>query len=103
MRYAMRKCLLFVVAVSLTMSLGRITVPTPIVSHENDACELTPHYGAQQIAWRLTNAPKVEVKYFSGGYAPESGPCDAMSAHGFYGTEKEVVAYIAGFIKANSQ
>ena len=99
----MRKCLLFVVVVSLTMSLSRITVPTFIVSHENDACELNPHFGAKQIARRLTNAPKVEVKYFSGGYAPASGPCDAMSGHGFYGIEKEVVAYIAGFIKANSQ
>jgi pimeloyl-ACP methyl ester carboxylesterase len=86
-----------------SMSLGRITVPTLIVSHENDACELTPHYGAKQIARLLKNAPKVEVKYFSGGYAPASGPCDAMSAHGFYGIEKEVVAYIAGFIKANSE
>ena len=86
-----------------SLSLGRINVPTLIVSHENDACELTPHYGAKQIARRLTNAPKVEVKYFSGGYAPASGPCDAMSAYGFYGIEKEVVAYIAGFIKANSE
>jgi len=85
-----------------SLSLGRISVPTLIVAHENDACVLTPHYGAEQIARRLTNAPKVEVKYFSGGYAPASGPCDAMSAHGFYGIEKEVVAYIAGFIKANS-
>jgi pimeloyl-ACP methyl ester carboxylesterase len=86
-----------------SLSLGRINVPTLIVSHENDACEFTPHYGAKQIARRLTSAPKVEVKYFGGGYAPTSGPCDAMSAHGFYGIEKEVVAYIAGFIKANSQ
>ena len=86
-----------------SLSLGRITVPTLIVAHENDACEFTPHFGAKQISTRLTNAPKVEVKYFSGGYAPASGPCDAMSAHGFYGIEKEVVAYIADFIKANSE
>lgn len=86
-----------------SFSLDRINVPTLIVSHKNDGCEFTPPSGAQQIARRLINAPKVEVKYFGGGYFPASGRCDAMSAHGFYGIEKEVVAYIADFIKTNSQ
>jgi pimeloyl-ACP methyl ester carboxylesterase len=86
-----------------SLSLDRIDVPTLIVSHEKDGCEFTPPSGAQQIARRLINAPKVEVKYFRGGYFPASGPCDAMSAHGFYGIEKEVVAYIADFIKTNSE
>jgi pimeloyl-ACP methyl ester carboxylesterase len=86
-----------------SLGLERIKVPTLIVSHKKDGCEFTPPSGAQQIAKRLINAPKVVVKYFSGGYFPASGPCDAMSAHGFYGIEKEVVAYIADFIKVNSE
>ena len=84
-----------------SLSLDRIDMPTLIVSHENDGCEFTPPSGAQQIARRLINAPKVEVKYFSGGYSLASRRCDPMSAHGFYGIEKEVVAYIADFIKTN--
>jgi hypothetical protein len=84
-----------------SLSLDRIEVPTLIVSHENDGCEFTPPSGAQQIAGRLINAAKVEVKYFSGGYSLASRRCDPMSAHGFYGIEKEVVAYIADFMKTN--
>jgi len=39
------------------------------------------------------------VKSFSGGSAPESKPCRAMSYHGFLGLEDEVVNYISNFIE----
>ena len=85
------------------MELHKITVPTLIVSHEDDMCHVTPPEGSEDIKDGLTNASKVEVKYFSGGDESTSKPCKAKSAHGFLGIEAEVVDYIANFIKVNSQ
>lgn len=87
----------------ISLDLAQIKVPVLVVSHKNDKCKVTPPIGAEQIAARLINAPKVEVKYFDGGHIAKSGSCNALSAHGFYGIEKEVVDYIAKFIKSNSK
>ncbi len=40
---------------------------------------------------------------FSGGDEPGAKPCKALSAHGFLGIEKEVVAAIAAFVKSASR
>lgn len=80
------------------MALDRIRVPTLIVAHESDACRFTPPEGAKEIAQRLVNSPQVAVKYFSGGYEPKSQPCQALSAHGFFGIESKVLAAITDFI-----
>lgn len=85
------------------MELDKITVPTLIVSHEDDACHVTLPEGSEIIKERLTKATRVELKYFSGGDEPTSKPCKAKSAHGFLGIEGEVVDYIINFIKTNSQ
>jgi hypothetical protein len=85
------------------MELHKITVPTLIISHEDDACHVTLPEGSELIKNGLTKAPKVELKFFSGGDEPRSNPCKAKSAHGFLGIESEVVKYIADFIKTNSQ
>ena len=85
------------------MELDKIIVPTLIVSHQDDKCRVTPPEGAEQIKKGLTKAPKVEVKFFSGGDKPQSDPCKPKSAHGFLGIENEVVKYIADFIKTNSK
>jgi dienelactone hydrolase len=82
------------------MAIGRIRMPTLIVAHEQDGCNKTPPEGAEKIRARLTQAGKVEVKFFNGGHE-ESKPCQAMSHHGFLGIERDVVAYITDFIKAN--
>ncbi len=83
-----------------SMALDQIKVPTLVVAHKDDECRFTPAAGAEKIAERLVNSPKVEVKYFRGGYMPESKPCKALSAHGFFGIESRVVAAIADFIKS---
>lgn len=83
------------------MVLENIKIPVLIVAHENDACWVTPPEGAEEIRKMLSNAPKAEVKYFSGGKKASSKPCKAKSRHGFYGLEKEVVNYIANFVKNN--
>ena len=87
----------------INMDLGKITVPTLIVSHQDDKCELTPASDAPKLKKALVNSPKVEIMYFTGGKRPKSKPCHALSAHGFYGIEDQVVTAIADFIKANSK
>lgn len=86
----------------INMDLGKITVPTLIVAHKDDGCDLTPAEDAEKLKSAFAKASKVEVKYFSGGKAPVSKPCNALSAHGYYGIEDEVVAAIADFINANN-
>jgi len=82
------------------MALDRLRMPVLLVAHRDDGCHHTPAEGAERIKQGLTAAPKVEVRYFTGGDRPRSKPCEAKSAHGFLGIEKEVVDAIAGFIKA---
>lgn len=83
------------------MALNAVKIPTLIVVNQDDACRYTPPSGAQQIARRLTAAPKVEVKRVSGGDTPRSKPCRSKSYHGFFGIEPEVVKTIADFIKTH--
>lgn len=83
------------------MSLNRIKAPTLVVHHKEDKCHVTTPEGAQAIKDALTNAYRVELKYFSGGDEPTSKPCKAESAHGYLGIENEVVKYIVEFIKTN--
>ena len=84
------------------MALNRITLPVLIVAHTDDACWVTPPADAEKLKSALTNAAAVEVKMFSGGDEPVSGPCQAKSAHGYLGIEQNVVKYIATFIKKYS-
>ena len=86
---------------SLTeMALADITVPTQVLAHRDDACPVTPPRGAKEIANRLTGAPKVDLAYFSGGAEPESGPCDPLCPHGFFGIEPAVIDRIATFMRS---
>jgi len=80
-------------------ALSAITVPVIIVSNREDACDLSPSADSELIKNRLTNASRVEVKYFSGGSPPQSKPCNALSRHGFLGIEEEVVGQILSFIE----
>ena len=86
----------------IDMNLGKISVPTLIVYHKNDACVETPPSDANKIKEALENSPKVEVMYFEGGKKPKSKPCAPLSAHGYYGIEEQVIGTVADFIKSNS-
>jgi len=67
------------------------SIPSPLlfVHHVEDSCEVTPHSAAKRLAARY---PLVSV---SGGLPARSQPCEALSAHGFYGREAETVDAIA--------
>jgi hypothetical protein len=87
----------------LNMNLDKITIPTLIVSHKDDNCDLSPASDAIHLKEALANSPKIEVMYFTGGKKPKTKPCGALSAHGFYGIENQVVSAIGSFIKSNSK
>jgi pimeloyl-ACP methyl ester carboxylesterase len=84
-----------------SMRLSAVRVPTLIVSHRKDGCDITPAADAPKLTRALTNARKVDVVLLDGGSPPQSEPCQAKSQHGFIGIESQAVARIAQFIKAN--
>jgi pimeloyl-ACP methyl ester carboxylesterase len=68
---------------------ARIKSPLLFVHHRDDACSVCPYSGAAALAGRY---PLVSV---SGGLPPESGPCEPLSAHGYFGRERDTVGAIA--------
>lgn len=84
-----------------SMRLAAITVPTLIVSHKRDGCDITPAADAPKLTKALSKSRKVDVVLLEGGSSPRSEPCQAMSQHGFIGIESQAVDRIAHFIKAN--
>ena len=86
-----------------SMAVGKIAVPTLILSHKKDGCDITPASDGPKLKARLTGAPKVELVILEGGSPPQSEPCEAKSQHGFLGIEREAVQTIARFVAANSK
>jgi pimeloyl-ACP methyl ester carboxylesterase len=86
-----------------SMPLQQVTVPTLIVSHKNDGCDITPAADAPKLRSRLAMAAKVDVVLLDGGSLPQSAPCEARAQHGFFGIESQAVGLIAAFIKANGK
>lgn len=85
-----------------SLPLDEVLLPTLIVAHAEDTCDITPPDGASKLRDRLTNAQPVEVVMLKGGEPTQSEPCDAMSRHGFLGVEDAAVDAVVKFIKANS-
>lgn len=69
-----------------------VKVPLLIVHHRADGCGATPYYAAEPLAKRF---PLISV---SGGEPAKTGPCDPLSAHGYFGREAETVAAIAAWM-----
>jgi len=69
-----------------------IKVPVLFVHHVSDQCGVTPYSDATRLADKY---PLISV---SGGLAPESGPCDPFSAHGYFGKELETVEEIINWM-----
>jgi hypothetical protein len=74
------------------VDFSKFKVPLLFVHHREDACNVCPYNAAQRLADRF---PLISV---SGGLPPQSGPCDPLSAHGYFGKEAEAVAAIANWI-----
>ena len=73
---------------------SQIKVPLLFVHHEDDGCGATPYREAS----RVTRYPLVALITVQGGKPPESGPCDPLSSHGFFGREAETVDAIAAWM-----
>ena len=85
------------------MALSEITVPTLIMSHREDRCNATPAADAAMLRMRLTKTSKAEIALLDGGDPPQSSPCEAKAAHGYFGIDAEAVDTIANFINSNSK
>ncbi len=81
------------------VDLKDIRVPVLVVHHREDGCFASPYSGAVLLPRQLVNAPRKAFVDFTGGDTPRSEPCEALSAHGYLGLEKTVVAAIAKFIR----
>ena len=81
-----------------SIDLAEIDDPVLIVHHVYDQCRVTPYQGAMELKNRLTESPQVDLVGVTGGIPPASGPCEALSNHGFYGVEQPVVRVITDWL-----
>jgi hypothetical protein len=73
-----------------------IKAPLLFVHHVDDACQVTPYFPAKRLG---ASYPLVSV---SGGRPAESGPCDPLSEHGFFGREAETVEAVKNWIRGRA-
>jgi pimeloyl-ACP methyl ester carboxylesterase len=69
-----------------------IKVPLLFVHHEDDGCGGTPYRDAARLA------PRFALVTVKGGPPAESGPCEPLSAHGFFGKEAQTVDAITAWM-----
>ena len=69
-----------------------IKAPVLLVHHVSDQCPVTPYSEAARLSDKY---PLVTV---FGGSPPQSGPCDPLSQHGFFGKETETVEQIVNWM-----
>ncbi len=69
-----------------------IKIPVLFTHHVSDQCEVTPYSDAARLSDKY---PLITV---FGSDPPQSGPCDAFSAHGYFGKESETVEQIVNWM-----
>lgn len=79
-------------------ALEKIVVPALVLAHEDDECWASPPDNAKALADRFKAAPRVAVRLLEGGKPPESGECDPLSGHGFWGIDRLASDAIADFV-----
>jgi len=84
------------------LRLNRISSPVLLVHHRDDGCHRCPFPEAQQLITKLSGSPKVDFVEVQGGDPPRSGPCKALSHHGFLGVENPVVQVITAWAGGKS-
>ncbi|MBF0513108.1 MAG: alpha/beta hydrolase [Desulfovibrionaceae bacterium] len=77
--------------------LESIAIPTLIVHNKGDGCPLCPVSDTPRLQSALTGAARSEIILMSGG-GGAGDPCEALSAHGYSGIEKETVSAISAWI-----
>ena len=84
----------------LAMELDKVTVPTLIAHHREDACEWTPPGKVAAMRAALKNAKPVKVLWYEGGSGMKGDPCEPLHHHGFVGIRRNVVGDIMAWIKS---
>jgi len=84
------------------VDLADIDNPVLIVQHARDECRSTPLQAALSLKANLTESPRVDLVQVTGGLPPASGACEALSPHGFYGTEQPVLRVIGDWIQGKA-
>lgn len=82
------------------VALDQIRMPVLVVHNRDDGCRASPYSDVAINMDRIRNAPIKELITTSGGML-RSGPCEALSPHGYYGIEDQVVPPIIAWIKAH--
>lgn len=82
----------------LGLGLGELAVPAMVVAHSGDSCEVTPPGDAAGLLESMAKSPRRRLLLVDGGAPARSAACQAMSPHGFFGREDEVIAAMAEFI-----
>ncbi len=80
--------------------IAQIAVPVLVVHNRDDRCPSSPYPGAEQAMAQLTAAPAKELLAVAGG-ASFSRDCGALSPHGYYRIEDQVVAAHYRWIEAH--
>jgi len=73
---------------------ARVKAPILFVHHGEDACPVCPYSAAVRASAKI----KAALITVHGGPEPHSGPCEPLSAHGFFGREAEVTQAIRAWI-----
>ncbi len=81
------------------LPLENIALPVLFVHHREDGCWASRFNDALQLQSRMSGSPRTQFIEVLGGDPPRSEPCEAMSAHGFLGKEREVVKAITDWIQ----
>ncbi len=78
-------------------SIEKITIPTLVYMHEDDACEWCRFSEAKGLIGKFKSSPDQAFMGVRGG-TPEGNPCHASHNHGFMGMEEKAVSDIVGWI-----
>jgi pimeloyl-ACP methyl ester carboxylesterase len=85
---------------SAVTPLDQVRVPTLVVHNRDDGCAESPFSLAANGVAALRGAPVKALIAVSGGIS-RSAPCQALSPHGYYGIEDQVVPPIVAWIEAH--
>jgi predicted alpha/beta-hydrolase family hydrolase len=80
--------------------LGQIRMPVLVVHNRDDGCRSSPFGDTASSMSLMTQASSKELLAVSGG-SLRSDPCQALSPHGYYGIENQVVPSIIAWIQAH--
>ena len=78
-----------------------LDLPTLVMWHVADECPVTPPSAVPPFRtwWESGTERRLVRRSFTGGVAPQSGPCEAKSPHGFWGLDQQVVDAATAWIR----